>query len=296
MIALVGCSSGRQDAGQTGISACMDPVEARSADIRRNLGALRGAPICYRRQTVSEGPFQWVFHVLEHTKAPKGPFWVVPHDNENAAFDAGVHAVLTYGGGLLAVDSSGNRTRYGQDPNRNFSRSRSESRLCSGQRRAAPRYTAAILGHYRGRSGPYLALHNNRNGHAGNGGSGNLSMALAGRSITSWPGAAVGSPALRDEDNLVFMADRHPPGTDANTRRRIAALNRAGLNVMHKEVTDRSFDCSMSDFVARHRLGDYYNIEAELGARRTQIEMVDRLMASIGIRPLRRAAANPFLD
>jgi hypothetical protein len=291
---MAGCSGGER--GATDLSACMDPAEARSVDVRRHLGTLRRAPICYRRQVVNEGGLRWVFHILEHTKAPDGPFWVLPHDNENAAFAAGVHAVLTYGGGLLAVDSGGSRTYNRQDPNRNFSRNQAESRLCIGQRRASPRYTGAILAHYRGRRGPYLALHNNADGHAATGGGGNISVYRTGRMVSSWPGHAQGDRMLRDEDNLVFMAGLRPAAADPPIRRRIAALNRVGLNVLHKEVTTRSFDCSMSDYIARHRLGEYYNIEAQHGAGRTQIEMVDRLLGVLGIQPLRRQPSNPFLE
>jgi hypothetical protein len=296
LLALAGCGGGGRVTGSS-ISACMDPAQARSADIRRSLTALRGAPVCYRRQEVYEGDFHWTFHILEHTRAPDGPFWVLPHDNENAAFDAGVHALLTYGGGLLAVDAGGQRTYRGQDPNRNFSSSRGESRLCIAQRRPAPRYTRAILDHYRGRPSPILALHNNGNGHAGNGGYGNISMHRTGPLLSHWPGAAGrGSPALADEDNLIFVAGRRAAYADPALRRRIEALNGAGLNVIHKQVTAQSFDCSLSDYVARHGLGEYYNLEAEHGARATQIEMVDRLMAVLGIRALRtRDARNPFL-
>jgi hypothetical protein len=301
LLALAGCGGGDRLAGRSTITDCMDPREARSSDIQRNLQALRGAPICYRRQEVSEGGFRWVFHVLEHTKAPDGPFWVLPHDNENAAFDAGVHAVLTYGGGLLAIDTGGSRDLHGQDPNRNFSTSRAESRVCGARHRPAPVFTRAILDHYhtegRKARGPYLALHNNGNGHAGNGGYGNISMYRTGPSLSHWPGAAVGSRALRDEDNLIFMAGTRPVAADPVARRRIAALNRAGLDVVHKQVSARNFDCSLSDYIARHRLGEYYNIEAQHGARDTQVEMLDRLLAELGARPLRtRSRSNPFLD
>jgi hypothetical protein len=294
---LAGCAGGDRLAGSS-ITACMDPAEARSADVRRHLGALHGKPVCYRLQQVREGGFRWTFHILEHTRAPDGPFWVLPHDDENAAFAAGIHAVLTYGGGLLAVDSGGRRNYLGQDPNRNFSSSRGESRLCAAQRRAAPRFTRAILDHYRGRGGPILALHNNGDGHAGNGGYGNISMRRAGPGLTHWPGTAGnGSPMLRDEDNLIFVAGRRPAHADPTMRRRIGALNDIGLNVIHKQVTGQRFDCSLSDYVARHGLGEYYNLEAQHGARATQVEMVDRLMAVLGIRPLRgRAHGNPFLD
>jgi hypothetical protein len=295
ILLLAGCAGGERGIS---ISECMDPSEARSADVRRNLHRLRGAPICYRRQIVNENGFRWVFHILEHTRAGEGPFWVLPHDNENDAFDAGVHAVLTYGGGLLAVDAGGARNHQGQDPNRHFSADHADARLCRAQHGPAPLYSRAVLDHYRGRRGPILALHNNGNGHNGNGGFGNIAMFRPGRMLSHWPGrSGRGRTALRDEDNFVFIAGTRSVGADAGMRRRIAALNDAGLNVIHKQVTARSTDCSLSDYVARHRLGDYYNLEAEHGAGATQIEMLDRLMAVVGFRPLKtRDRRNPFLD
>lgn len=294
-LVLAGCAGGQR--GGISITECMDPADARSADVRRNLAKLRGAPVCYRRQEVREGDFHWVFHILEHTKTPDGPFWVLPHDNENTAFDAGVEALLAYGGGLLAVDAGGARNFRGQDPNRNFSTTAVEARLCRAKRRPAPRYTRAILAHYEGRKTPYLALHNNSNGHARNGGNGNLSMQLTGPYLTARHGARAGSAALRDEDNLVVVAGPRPLRADAVLNRRVTALNRAGLNVLHKEVTATNFDCSLSDYLARHRLGEYYNIEAEHGARAAQTEMIDRLLAVLGIAPLRpKQRANPFLE
>ncbi len=293
--ALGGCAGSDGPSGSSmTISDCMDPASADSRDIRRNLAMIRGAPLCYRRQEVREGPYRWVFHILEHRKAPDGPFWVLPHDNEDTAFDVAVHGVITYGGGLLAVDSGGQRYFQGQDPNRNFSSSPSESRLCRDQRLPSPGYTAAVLDHYQGRRGPYLALHNNHNGWQGNGGSGTISLYRQTAALRGFPSARA-EGELRDEDNLVFLAGSRPLSADPPARERISDLNAAGLNVVYKQVDDRNFDCSLSDYIVRHRLGDYYNIEAEYGRRQAQQAMLDRLMGSLGIKPLRRAAASPFL-
>jgi hypothetical protein len=287
---LAGCGGGRHT-----ISDCLSPTGSGSGDIARHQRSIDAADLCYRRETVREGGFLWTFHVLENRRAADGPFWVLPHDNENSAFEAALHAVLTYGGGLLAVDSAGQRNFRGQDPNRNFSSSAAESRLCIGQRAPAPAYTRAVLDHYKGRRGPYLAMHNNRDGWQGNGGSGTISINRTNAVLYSFRGSAPSGP-LRDEDNLVIMAGPRTPAGDPAVRQRIAALNAAGLNVQYKQVTASSFDCSLSDYVARHRLGEYYNIEAEHGSTAAQIAMTDRLMSVLGIRRLRGAAANPFLD
>ena len=296
VLGLIGCAGSEGPSGSTmTITDCMDPASADSRDIRRNLAAMRGTSLCYRRQEVREGPFHWVFHILEHRKATDGPFWVLPHDNEDTAFDAALYAVVTYGGGLLAVDSSGQRRFRGQDPNRNFSSSASESRRCVNQNAPAPGYTAAILAHYQGRRSPYLAMHNNYNGSEATGGRGTISLYGVRSGVHGFPSSAASGP-LRDEDNLVVIAGLGPPGSDPVARGQIAALNAAGLNVLYKQVTERNFDCSLSDYLARHRRGPYYNIEAEHGQRGAQIDMVDRLMKMLNVKPLRRAAANPFLN
>ena len=296
VLALTGCGGGQlgPSGWESSISDCLDPARSGSRDIERNLAAIRKAPICYRRQEVREGAYRWVFHILEHRKAADGPFWVLPHDNEDTAFDAAVYAIATYGGGLLAVDSAGQRRFRGQDPNRNFSSSASESRRCVNQNAPAPGYTAAILAHYQGRRGPYLAMHNNYHGSEATGGRGSISLYGARSGMHGFPSSTAIGP-LRDEDNLVVIAGLGPPGSDPVARNQIAALNAAGLNVLYKQVTERNFDCSLSDYLARHRRGPYYNIEAEHGQRGAQIDMVDRLMKMLGVKPLRRAAANPFL-
>jgi len=274
----------------------MDPAKAQSRDVQRNLLAVRAAALCYRRQDVVEGRFHWVFHLLENRAAPSGPFWVLPHDNEDTAFDAGVYAVSTYGGGLLAVDSGGGRRFGGQDPNRNFSGNAAESGLCRDQRRAAPAFTSAILGHYQRYRGPYLSLHNNHDGWSGGGGRGTVSVYRRVPMQYGYPSFR-GVGRLRDGDNLVFMAGVRSPMGDAAARRRIRDLNVAGLNVVFKHVTDASFDCSFSDYVARHRLGEYFNLEAEYGHRETQREMIDRLMGVLGIERVQQSRrASAFLD
>jgi hypothetical protein len=334
---LVSCAGDYHGRPSMTLSKCMEPATAQSPDISRNLSNIQSAPLCYRRQQVREGPFRWTFHILEHQQHPQGPFWILPHDNENTAFDVAVQAVIDYGGGLLAIDSGGQRNFLGQDPNRNFSRSHAESRRCRGQREPAPGYSQAVLDHYRDRRGPVLALHNNHNGWSGNGGAGTISMARDSASLRAYPGARLknnpgihasrsntssrnasrvsssgssgstgssnssstikGHSRLRDEDNLIFVVGKAPLSADPALKRRVAALNAAGLNVMHKQLSNTNFDCSLSDYVARHRLGEYYNIEAEHGDRQTQQQMVERLLAVVSIERLSaQRLGSPFLQ
>ena len=276
---------------------CLDPAKSNNPDIRRHLATIRAARLCYRRETVEEGRFRWMFHLFHHPTERDGPFWLLPHDDENTSFEVAVYAVDTYGGGFLAIDSGQRRRFRGQDPNRNFSRSWSESALCREQASPAPEYTAAVLGHFKAhRKFPYLSLHNNGDRWAGNGGHGTISVYRSLPILRGFPSAtAVGD--FRDEDNLVFVAGLRPYAQDREAQRKVERLNRLGLNVVHKQVTTRSFNCSLSDFVTRNRLGDYYNVEAQHGRSSVQKAMVDRLMKSLGHRPLRDSThdGGPFL-
>ncbi|MEA3641527.1 MAG: hypothetical protein VBE63_16520 [Lamprobacter sp.] len=292
---LISCAADHRERSSMTLSQCIEPAHAKSPDIRRNLSDIERAGLCYRHQQVREGRFTWSFHILEHRQHPQGPFWILPHDNENTAFDVGVQAVIDYGGGLLAVDSGGQRHFLGQDPNRNFSRTNAEAKRCPGQRHPAPGYSQAVLDHYRSRRGPILALHNNLNGWTGNGGAGSISLERESPSLRAYPGQ--GSGRLRDEDNLVFVAGTRPLQSDPALKHRIKALNEAGLNVMHKQVSQANFDCSLSDYVSQHRLGEYYNIEAEHGDRHSQQQMVERLLAVLGIPRLSaERPSSPFLQ
>jgi hypothetical protein len=270
-------------------SSCLDPARSGNPDILRHLSAIRSARLCYRPELVDEGRFQWRFHVFHHPEDPAGPFWVLPHDDEDAAFEAAVHAVDTYGGGFLAIDTGQRRYFRGQDPNRNFSTTWSESALCREQARPAPLFTAAVLKHYkRSRGFPYLSLHNNDNGWRENGGRGTVSVYRNNSVLRGMRGTSA-TAALRDEDNLVYIAGTRPFASDPDSGERARALNRLGLNVVYRHVTSRSFNCSLSDYVTWNRLGDYYNIEAQHGRADVQKRMVDRLMKHLGRRPVHKS-------
>lgn len=105
---------------------------------------------------------RWRLWRITSDARPRGPLWLVPHDNEDGAFDAALVAVRRYGGTVVAVDSGvrpahdGQRFNYAVDrtaapvdPNRNFE---------------SPVYAAAVLGAWRPADGPIVALHTNQPG------------------------------------------------------------------------------------------------------------------------------------
>lgn len=127
----------------------------------------------------SENGFNWHLIRFVSVDKPAGPNWVVPHDDENAAFDAMIAAIHKYGGTGVAVNSGKGSARRQSgfgicgvrsvqasncDPNRNF-----DAR--------SPMFTAAFVNMFNP-SQPVIALHTNSHGFAGDGagGRGNITI------------------------------------------------------------------------------------------------------------------------
>ncbi len=240
-------------------------------DIRRNYKTLQG--LCIHLFAFREGNLVWKMFLVTNPKRGYGPFWFLPHDNENSAFDAAVYATRRYGGGFLSIMNGGHRYNMGQDPNRNFASSK--HRLCSQQIAPSPRYTNfvfSIINYYKPPSYPYLALHNNTN----RGGISILKESPKTKSYLAYPRNQVKNGiGLSDEDSIVYITGSHPNPPQA----KIQTLLNAGLNIKYEYVTAQNNDCSMSNYVVLG-LGseNYYNIEAQHGKTATQIEMINRLI------------------
>ncbi len=237
-----------------------------AADIKHNSWSMGG--LCADRIIFYDHGKKWQMLLVRNLKKPVGPFWYLPHDNENSAFSAAVYAAKKYGGGFLAVEANGNRYASGKDPNRNFKTSSAYTRTVFG-----------IIDSFRGKNMPYLALHSNRNGHRNNGGEGTVSMRVTDTHTLSFPAGTIKigrNKGLGDEDSLVYLS-----GRDLD-RKKINALNAKGLNVKFELVNGRANDNSMSNYIALHRSGiGYVNIEAEDGDVSTQKKMIDRVMQLI---------------
>lgn len=245
-------------------------------DIERHraiAGAFEGVSIDETR--FSENGFDW--HLLRFANAakPDGPLWVVPHDDENAAFDA-MLAGLRLHGGIAIVVNTGNASSRRQagagvcgvrtsattacDPNRNF-----DART--------PLFTHAILGEWKaGR--PVIALHTNSDGFTGDGagGRGDITM-LDSRAFQSgkqqvradgFLGKASIAP-LNDPDVyaiIAYEADRGISDGEAACRDK---LNEKGIHVWHERVGKS--DGSLSNYIALNRPEiAYVNFEAERAA------------------------------
>lgn len=218
-----------------------------------------------REMKFSENGFDW--HILRFTNKSKydGPLWLVPHDDENAAFEAMIAAVKKYGGVGLAVNSgpgslrlqSGNgpcgvkaKTTKNCDPNRNFAE-------------VTPLFTASIL-NMRLPTQPVIALHTNSAGTAGD-----FSLldigAYAGGRIVLRSGADRAKNPTPQMDNydtlglIAYPATDGKPGEAAVACRK--ALNEAGIHVWHERVSKS--DGSLSNFLALERPDiQYFNAES----------------------------------
>ena len=214
----------------------------------------------------SEAGFDW--HLLRFTNAAKpiGPLWVVPHDDENAAFDSAIAALKTHGGVAVVVNSGpgSSRTQSGQgicggrtsilsrcDPNRNFSL-------------ATPLFTNAHLDN-RSAGQPVIALHTNSPGFGP--GKGEITILdAAAASIgkvrprkNGYFGGA-GPAALKDHDSYAILPYIAPKIQDYDARCR-NALVQAGVHVWHEAVGKS--DGSLSNYAVLEKADMVYvNMES----------------------------------
>ena len=259
---------------------CLNINKITEPDIRSQHRILKKRKYCITEKKFTENGLNWRIFVIQNKKKKSGPLFVVPHDNENSAFAAGVYALSQYGGSLVAVEAGERRRFKGQDPNRNFGTSRATANRCRLQRAPAPKYTRTIL-KPRKRGQPIIALHSNANGFSGNGGSGNISIKRKGDAIP-FVSAIARSRRLKDEDTLIIVASKKPPSKDRKLARKVKYFTqKAGVNVLYEHVTAAKNDCSLSHYVALKGLGTYFNIEVENRDVKTQKHIVDVVMKSL---------------
>jgi len=267
-------------------SGCLDPSQQSDPDIRRNMAVIK-KHFCLTKERFTEAGRTWVFHIFTSKTHRNGPFWGLPHDNEDAAFDAAVYAVWKYGGGFVAVAAREKRFFAGQDPNRNFGINQHDARICRGQGAPAPEFTRRFMRHFSDTRYPVLALHNNADSYAGAGGSGGIS-AKRKTHILHGMLSPYAKGDFRDDDNLVFIAGRNAYGKNKKAQQLTAKLHRSGMNVIYELVTRNGMDCSMSNHVLLRQPGrGYFNIETQHGKAETQKRMIERLMKILAIRPVR---------
>lgn len=245
-------------------------------------------------QRFVENGFNWHFIRFANAEKLDGPLWMVPHDDENAAFEAMIAAVKQHGGVGLVVNSGPGSARHmagegrcGEkadivtscDPNRNFAN-------------ATPTFTAAFLGQ-RHPDRPVIALHTNSPGFSGDGQAGRgeitvLDVAAFTRGVTAPRSDAYFAvnpkPEMANHDTLgltAYLAAEGSPKAAAIACRN--SLTRAGAHFWHERVL--LSDGSMSNYLALNRPDiAYFNAESrseadlEIAAARHK-HMVDAYLA-----------------
>jgi hypothetical protein len=255
--------------------ACLSPANMKDGDVRRNAAVFEAdSTLCLSELQFEENGLTWSLTIVDNTRHPKGPTIYLPHDNEDSAFDTALYGIRKYGGKMVAVEAGDSREFKGQDPNRNFGETAKSTAPCNDMRRKpAPLFTQFMLD-LRGASPNFiLTLHNNANGHSGNGGSGGISVE---RSSSVMKGLK--APNGGDEDDAILLAGTQPFEKDQKAQRAAAYFHKAGINVIYEHVLAERNDCSFSNYVVLNKIAPYYNVEAEHGHTAQQKAMLDVLM------------------
>lgn len=239
----------------------VDPLTVQDDDFARHRDPAEWRGLAVSRIEFREERARWRLWRIVNARHRTGPLFFVPHDNENAGFEAGLEMVRKYGGTLIAVDagvapdSDGVRYNravdYGKpiDPNRNFDS-------------ALPGYARHILANLRG--GPIIALHTNAKGfetadskcNKGDPeGSGVISIRYCDDTLIPSPSQRRDYPF--DDDDTVAFATYLARGVPSDAFCRDAMVG-ADFNVVQERVL--TSDGSLSNYAVLHGLA-YLNFE-----------------------------------
>jgi hypothetical protein len=265
---------------------CIEEGAWHDPDMNRNRQLIIDEAICLRVIEFTENDLKWRVQVLDSGRP--GNNWVVLHNDENTAFDSAIYAIGRYGGKVVDVDLLP-PTSFDAfvDPNHNFAVTDGQRQTCNGPiRRAAPVFTSTIIKQLG--APPYLALHNNYDGHFRHGGNGNISVRHSTQGLFGLP-AYDAVARLADEDNFIIVSGLTPSGELTGRIRRLTdELRNSGINVIYEYVHEGSYDCSLSNYLLLYggaEPGQYFNIEAEAGDYQSQVAMIDALVGTL-VNPL----------
>ena len=267
----------------------VDPLTMGTDDFTRLADPALWDGLTVTRIEFRDGRAFWRLYRIDNARKPDGPLWFVPHDNENAAFQAAIYAVRAYGGQVIAVEEArsldGPDSRmngdvaFGRpiDPNRNF-------------RDETPAYASEILAGLGEPPRLIVALHTNEPGYDSSAstcgpqppaftGKGEISVLLCNdlymprRSVyADWP--------FDDTDSVAIVS--YPASGGPSDGYCVRALADADMNIMLERVM--TSDGSLSNFALLHGL-PYVNLETqERGTSPAGLgEGRARLLAMIGI-------------
>ena len=231
----------------------------------------------------------WRLYRIDNVRKPHGPLWFVPHDNENAAFQAAIYAVRAYGGQVVTIEEArslaGPDSRmngdvaFGKpiDPNRNF-------------RDDTPAYANEVLAGLGMPARLIVALHTNEPGYDSSAstcgppppaytGKGEISVLLCNDLYMPRPSISKAWP-FDDTDSVAIVS--YPGSGGPADGFCMRALAEADMNIMMERVM--TSDGSLSNFALFNGL-PYVNLETqERGVTPTALgDARSRLLAMIGI-------------
>ncbi|MBA3518437.1 MAG: hypothetical protein H0T75_12530 [Rhizobiales bacterium] len=248
----------------------VEKVDDRDDDFERNVEALSAPGLCITVEKFNERRRPWTVQAVVSDR--HGPVWAVMHDDEDLSFDTAVHALKTYGGTLITVDTGGSRNQDGIDPNRAFS---DDELSCPklGES-AAPKFTAALRKQF-DKDQPIVALHSNVDGPVPTGGLGHVSMEAPpkGMKVTR---SKVSDSELADDRTLVLLAALD--ATDSAVKDRVADLSTAGVHVILESVSKEKADCSLSNYAVLTGHWAYYNLTVDHDGGEKQRGIIDVIM------------------
>ena len=199
--------------------------------------------------------------------------YLVLHDDEDTAVEAGLEAIRSRGGRLIEVKADGRRrvafemdgSRWQFDPNRVFTEAGAEADLLWRNGRAPAEVLAevqdfadAVLEVY-GPAPLFIALHNNTEGEYS-------AASYAPGGDLAQDAAAVHLPPGADPDDFFFVTEGWL----------YDALVEEGFPVVLQDNVAVTDDGSLSVRAARNGL-PYVNVEAQHGHREQQIRMLEAL-------------------
>jgi hypothetical protein len=246
-------------------------VRDRDGDLKRNADALGDPGFCITVDKFKERRRPWTIQTVASGRA--GPVWAVLHDDEDVAFDSAVHALKTYGGTLVAIETGGKRNQDGIDPNRNFS---DDQLSCEKlDKAAAPVFTTALKKHF-DPGYPIIALHSNVDGPVPTGGLGHVSMKAPPKGYKVTP-SKVQDSKLAGDRNLVLLAATDLD--DTGLKSTVANLSGRGVNVIVEPVRGKTGDCSLSNYSVLTEHKKYFNVTVDQDGGETQREIIDAIMS-----------------
>lgn len=241
----------------------IDPLTIADDDFARHRDPAEWPGLSVSRIEFQEERGTWRLFRIANTQKPRGPLWFVPHDNENAGFEAALVGVRKHGGVVIAIDSGiaedGRRRNAAVDrgrpidPNRNF-------------RDGYPGYANTVLTDYRGGARPIIALHTNSPGfdtsasscnQSDRPGRGEVSIRFCDDVIQPHPSQSRDWP-FDDDDTLAYVPWRR--GTSPSAAWCGRTLANADFNVVFERVAVT--DGSLSNYALLRGL-DYVNFETQ---------------------------------